>query len=707
MEFGFHNDYLFFVPLANQPWAGFQETRFQFYIGRPVGALLLNLQMFTITGLTALKVWRGISWLLAAGSAVLLYTYGRRRLSLEHFWAAALAFGFLTMPPVQVYVLWATNVVPGTFNIFFSLCIYGLLDAAAPDGLNSLFVGRRRLLLAVVAFLLLLVAFAIYPPTALFPLVLTAARVVFAGLRGWPASRRIVWRDVCLFLAAAAIYFLLMRAVIVPILEQLHLTNPPGRDVERYQFGVGLDPGHWLRQFMELTRVALAGSWGIFWGAKASRVVGPLLALGLVATTWRVRLSHRRMPGKGAGPTPSVSAGAIAGMVAAVLALVALANLPLLAARGAAGFAPYRSLAAYFGILVVLQSWMIWRWSQASGRWAEFAAGILLLAAGAVALINVTNVSQDLALELGQLQRRLSAVDLSQVRQGLFIDSREWHYPTRQRMINDFGLRMEEPNMLLGMVRALYGRCANWRSDFSVALVPFADTYYVSDDRVIVADMAADAGTQSLKTWPPRMAWSRAEPGSADGPPHVDVDYARPASVVAYVLDFGAPTDPPEAKVPGWKLMGSYAGKTWEKIDSVPPGQPWNTGQSKSFTVPEGTHYSKYRFEFERSREPMLTLQGLRLLPHAAPRVDDLQAPRIIIQRYRGFNIYAAGEAFIALGCEEGPLEVKQAVAQGYSRCWVAASVRELKWQIDNALGFANATSTVDYSDQDFLGVSQ
>jgi hypothetical protein len=147
MEFGFCNDYTFLTPNAYEPWAGFPETRSLLHIGRPVGALLLNLQMLTIHSLTAIKMWRVISFLLASASAAILYGYSRHRLGLKDFWAAALAFGFLTAPPVQVYVLWATNVMPGTFNMFLSLCVYLLLDAAAPDGLRSLFASGRRLLI--------------------------------------------------------------------------------------------------------------------------------------------------------------------------------------------------------------------------------------------------------------------------------------------------------------------------------------------------------------------------------------------------------------------------------------------------------------------------------------------------------------------------------------------------------------------------------
>jgi len=192
-----------------------------------------------------------------------------------------------------------------------------------------------------------------------------------------------------------------------------------------------------------------------------------------------------------------------------------------------------------------------------------------------------------------------------------------------------------------------------------------------------------------------------------DSPLRVDVDYALPAPIVQCELKFGLPSDPPEAKAPGWKLMGSYSGTNWETLAAELMAQAWDRTEARAFAVPDGTHYSKYRLELAHFSNPSLSLGRLRLIPRVGPRVGQGETPRLIIERYRGFNVYAAGEGFFALGCDEGPLDLQRAFMHQYRRFFPGFGVREVKWRVDDVLGFDNPVSTIDYSDDDFLGVAR
>src|ERR1039457_1968009 len=175
-DFGIFNDYWIWSYNHHQCCIYFPETSHLFWIGRPLGALLLNLHFLWFDKARDLSVGRAVSLLFLMGTLGIAATLFQRSLNVGRHTAWALSTLVFLLPASLLYVLWLTNFVPGTLNVFLATLAYFLVDRSY----SAHRVSKRRLL-AAFGYSLLLLSFYIYPPTSYFFLVFTAARVVFSA----------------------------------------------------------------------------------------------------------------------------------------------------------------------------------------------------------------------------------------------------------------------------------------------------------------------------------------------------------------------------------------------------------------------------------------------------------------------------------------------------------------------------------------------
>jgi hypothetical protein len=163
--FGIHNDY------SAWSWP-FNETKFLFAIGRPVQAILLNLQFWPLHTVADFS-WARMASALFAAAGFLLTQHVLRTTS---NWRIAILASFLiwTLPPSLLYVLWLTNFVPGTLTAILATFSYYIVNYSFKAG------GRlTSRCIRASGYTLLFVCFCSYPPTAYFFLVFTAWRALF------------------------------------------------------------------------------------------------------------------------------------------------------------------------------------------------------------------------------------------------------------------------------------------------------------------------------------------------------------------------------------------------------------------------------------------------------------------------------------------------------------------------------------------------
>jgi hypothetical protein len=438
-DFGIHNDYFAWTyphTLTNP----FPETAHLVIIGRPVGALLLNVHFFFINSITDLAVSRAISFTVNLISACILYRYLTTRLSLDGYWSLSISIGLILLPAVQLYILWATNFVPGTLNILISFWLYRYLDRVHNLSLKSL----PNLLTALIIFLL---GCLIYPPTALAFLIFPLARILFTSPADWPRTRKRVVRDIVFSLIGMLVFYLLIKTVYFPFfLHGPESGAVPTFDAQRYQFKASfLDLPHKFFILQDLTRLALK-----LWNASSIDWITVLLwipaliSLIIIGVMWLRKGRVSEVDAKPRGYNAYYFQ-----MGCAILVLLLTANGPALAAAGT-DLAQFRFIYVYSAMLVLLFIWPIYRLTQYLAPHWRSALIVIPVSIGMVsaifAWIHVVNVAGAASEELSAVRQIIAESDFLETDAVLVIlPPREGEFKNQQLM-RDFGLSAIMPD---------------------------------------------------------------------------------------------------------------------------------------------------------------------------------------------------------------------------------------------------------------------
>jgi hypothetical protein len=127
LDYGVHNDYRALDYVINfsditsfQSLMWHDESMHLLYIGRPINAILFNLQQITIKDINDLKVWRFVSFLTIIAAYVISASVSVKLAKKRFQWIVFTYFLFFLLPSTQLYINWIANFVPGSLNLFLA-----------------------------------------------------------------------------------------------------------------------------------------------------------------------------------------------------------------------------------------------------------------------------------------------------------------------------------------------------------------------------------------------------------------------------------------------------------------------------------------------------------------------------------------------------------------------------------------------------------
>lgn len=206
-EFGYLNDYTAFMPLS----FGFPESTGLLYIGRPIQALIANIQFRFLGDMLSLQLMRVFIVLSIAALSVYFFRYLKNNLNISAF--AALVFSALvfTLPSMAINSFYIAQSAPGIAPLFFVLIAHHLIHIRNSDN-------RSPILFSASAFLLIFLSLLTYPPATFFFLTLTFIKFIFGPKDAGRAKLSDIFSEVLLLFLASAFYFLFVKFIYRPFL---------------------------------------------------------------------------------------------------------------------------------------------------------------------------------------------------------------------------------------------------------------------------------------------------------------------------------------------------------------------------------------------------------------------------------------------------------------------------------------------------------
>lgn len=206
-QFGYHNDYRIWeyphVGLANL-FLGYPESQHLWGIGRPIGAILLNLQLFPIFSMRALAINQMANVTLIACLAVSCFYFFVRNIRISTFFAASLSILMMALPAMTINSFWVANLVPSLIPLFLALLAQVLMEQAKPR------------LLYVIS--LLMCGFLIYPPATFFFITITLVKFLFAPQKK-QLSLSTLWMEIKVMLGCSLGFFIFLKLYKIALIK--------------------------------------------------------------------------------------------------------------------------------------------------------------------------------------------------------------------------------------------------------------------------------------------------------------------------------------------------------------------------------------------------------------------------------------------------------------------------------------------------------
>jgi hypothetical protein len=418
-NFGRHNDYLLWACDTSGAIKQFPEMWHLLAIGRPLGAILLNLHFTCLHALSDFVVSRAVALGLTLIAAWLLAEHLLRRPRMPLPLAICAAACVFLLPASQLFVSWLTNFVPGTLTVLLALLAYRTLDGGREDTSARVPLVRwRRFLIAEALFI---AALLIYPPSALFVLVPAFGNLVFTPLERWPETRRRLARDFAFVFVGMLTYFVGVRYVYLPVVVRYWPLVGTVMEQNRggpYEVAVSFHFHDWLRNLRDIAVVSLSGPWHAVVSSRTAIRLAKLVACGLLAGwswhVWRSRSSEANRE-----PRISLSWAVQAFLAGAALFLLSEAPSILAHVDGIAGYRvvfPAEAMVALavFALLAVLRPWPA---RDELTAFRPIFPVTLLLVCASLAFWNLRNVAASAVAELNCYRRELATVDPATTRE--------------------------------------------------------------------------------------------------------------------------------------------------------------------------------------------------------------------------------------------------------------------------------------------------
>lgn len=723
IDFGIHNDYSLWSYDKTQDWLlSYPETKFLMLEGRPLGALLLNVQFWFLNGISDFAVARFVSFIFALTSAYLLYSYLTKRLLMDSFWALSLVACIFTLPSVQLYVIWVTNFVPGTLNVFLVIVSYLLFDEV---GIDNPLKTRYKLFCLSSAFFLFLSSFFIYPPNSLFFLVFPFIGVLFSGLSSWQETRMRVVRDIVFCGLGMTAYFLLHKFVLFPYFLAKYpyiweVVKEEGGGC--YQFALSAKLAGARDIFYEISKIALGGVWDTLGEDKPTIIILFTILLGVVAISIRnVVAQHVRQDGSASGMTEpllkefgnlgqrqKIRYGLQAGLICFIIIL--LSNAPLLLSSGATQLGSqrlgYRLIFPYSAMVITVLFWLLFHVSQFEFKGSSVARVVAILVAvssGIIASENLLNTSLNANMELNFIRQKLANADFSYVNTIALIKLNRSKVIIKRRLKHDFRLMATNYTFIGGIVKAVLSEMGVKQAIHVSDIEPEKmERPYLESDSTLVIDMNEarqkryycpkqfkSLMVEASATGSPRYGIFRAFDNSNDKesfweaalfPQWIKIDYSEKRQVTEYILQTG---EVAERMPKDWKLLASQDGANWILVDERKNQTGWRADEKRRYKVEKPSLCKYYLFRFTSGNDETLRIYEIKIVTSPVFLSVESKFPILVEEDYKGFNIIFYRGTYYALDQDGGAFDINKINRKEYERCYAGDSLVEVKGCVD------------------------
>lgn len=467
-QFGYINDYTIFEYHNNQCCFGFPETTQLFAIGRPLQAILLNIQLLFVSDIQSLQLMRLFFVFLIGIAATLFFLYIQSNLNIGQYSAALLALLTFTLPSMVINSFWVAQSIPGIVPLFFVLLAHVLLQKwHLNHHYNSLII--------VGVFGLIFLSLVIYPPATFFFLTLTFIKFVFGTKDSTQAKLSDITAEVMILLVSCIGYFLSIKYVLKPILL---MSNFGGMDFQShynnidtaysaYKFSLSFDLVSKITRIHDLF-VMVFSAW--FPPLPMSLIIPVGLVFASILTWASLRtpyLKHLKTPSK-----------IVLGLALSVF-IPCLAAIPVLVGQGDYPIL-YRVIFASMAAVPVVIVFAIDRTLVAGKSWIAFVP-ILVVSAGFILAAEITSY-QRLVLMVSRLSAEYQHV-LDTVSGENLADTREIRIPpivspadSSGLLYRDFGYTAVN-SITTGMVNAVARTTGQNIVGYRIAFDPLGPRY--------------------------------------------------------------------------------------------------------------------------------------------------------------------------------------------------------------------------------------
>jgi len=235
-DFAYQNDYEAFVP----HYYGFPEGPGLAYLGRPLQAILVNIQFRFLGDMVSFQLMRIFVVLIMAFEAILFFKYLQKNTNINIYSAALLSLLVFTLPSMAINSFYMVQSGQGVAPLLFIFLACHLMQIRKYSNVN-------QNLIFIATFVLIFLSLLIYPTTSFFFLTLTFIKFIFGTKESSQAKLSDIFTEVTIFFSACIAYFLFIKYIFKPLMygDVIETPNP-------YSFSLTFDIASKLPKIIDL-----------------------------------------------------------------------------------------------------------------------------------------------------------------------------------------------------------------------------------------------------------------------------------------------------------------------------------------------------------------------------------------------------------------------------------------------------------------------
>jgi hypothetical protein len=241
-DFAYQNDYGAFTP----HYYGHPETPGQAFNGRPLQAILLNIQFRFLGDMLSFQLMRIFIVLIIAFEAILFFVYLRKNININIYSAALFSLLVFTLPSMSINSFYMVQSCQGVAPLLLIFLACHLMQIRKFSNINE------NLIFGITFFLIFL-SLLIYPTNSFFFLTLTFIKFIFGTKDTNHAKLKDIYTEITIFFSACIAYFLIIKFILKPLMfgHIVETVNP-------YIFSLTLDFISKLPKVIDLYSVDLS-----------------------------------------------------------------------------------------------------------------------------------------------------------------------------------------------------------------------------------------------------------------------------------------------------------------------------------------------------------------------------------------------------------------------------------------------------------------